>query len=239
MARIQGKLHSNGATSSPTVAVTLDAPVSSGNLVVVAVGTAVPGNSPVVFTCADDKGNTYTAVDVGDGNNFQWGSFYLQNITNGPQTITVAIDAGASSRQFSTIIATEFSGVQTTSPLDGHSINIFQAGTNTTDGITSGSATTTANGDLIWGACVNLSGSSTLVVGTGYTLDQNSGSDFVTEYRTQTTAGSVASTWTGTSADSFSSLMMAFKTTASTPFTNLSFSKMDTINFGTDIVSYG
>lgn len=241
VARVQGNLHQNGAANIATVAVTLVSTVGVGNTIVVAVGTATPGNSPIVFTCADDKANTYTAVDSGPpGNNFQWASFYLQNITNAPQTITVAIDAGASNRQFSTIIATEFSGVAAVSPLDGHNINNFQAGVNTTDGITSGSVTTTTNGDLIWGASVNLSGSSTLVHGTGFTLDQNSGIDFVTEYLVQGTAGAVAATWTGTTADSFSSLVMALKAATTTPFTNLEFADFDMgINFGTDIVSYG
>lgn len=210
-AKVQGSLHQNGATPSVNVAVTLASTVTSGSMVACVVGLAVPAASTVALTMADDKGNAYTQVDNATGNDFQWSSFYLLNITNTPQTITAAFDAGSSARLFATIICTEFSGVATTAALDGNSINVNQAGVNTTNGITSNAATTTTAGDLIWGAAVNLSGSSTLTKNATWTQDQTSGQDFNTEYLIQNPAGSIAATWTGTTADSFSSLMMAFK----------------------------
>lgn len=202
--KIQGTLTQNGGTSSTTVVVTLPAAVSSGSLICVALGTAVTATGASV---TDDKTNTYTVGNENFGS-YNWFSFYASGVTNGPQVITGTFPEAHS---FSTMIVTEFSNCAAVTPLDGASIQGGQTGVNTTDGITSNTATTTANGDLVWGACVNLSGNSTLTLGTGFTQDQTSGQNFNIEYLIQGTAGAIAATWTGTTSDSFSSLMMAFK----------------------------
>lgn len=204
-AKIQGALTQNGGSSSTTVAVTLGAPVTSGSLLCIAIGGATTMTGVSV---TDDKSNTgYTVAQFNFGS-FNWIGMYRPNITNGPTTITATFPEA---HTFSTMIVTEFSGVLATSPLDGSNINVAQAGSNTTDAITSNATTTTANGDLIWGACVNLAGNSTLTKTSTFTQDQTQASNFNTEYLVQGTAGSIAATWTGTTADSFSSLMMAFK----------------------------
>lgn len=203
-AKTQGSLHQNGATSSTTVAVTLAAPVTSGGLVCVAVGS---GTTATTCSVTDDKGNTYTVANTNVGS-FNWLSFWAAGVTNAPQTITAT---WGEAHSFSTILVTEFSNVLASSPIDGASVNAGQSGVNTTDGITSNAITTTASGDLIWGACVNLAGNSTLVKSAAFTQDQTQASNFNSEYLIQGSAGSIAATWTGTTSDSFSSLVMAFK----------------------------
>lgn len=204
--RIQGNSYFNGgALNSSTCTVTLASPVASGNSILVVFGCAIWGNA---VTVTDDKGNTYTAGPIAGDNvsDYTWCAFYCLNVTNAPKTITATIDGR--SAYYNSIFATEFSNLAS---FDVSAFNANQTGVDTTNGITSTTATTTANGDLVWGACVNLWGNSTLTKNSAFTQDQVSGQDFNIEYFLQETAGSIAATWTGTTADHFASIMMAFK----------------------------
>lgn len=202
---VQAKNHFNGSSSDATCVATFDAPVASGNTVLVVFGTASTGDD---YTVADDKGNTYIAGPEVAGGSYTWASFYSIGVTNAPTVITVSINSGVSARSYNSILISEYSHV---GAFDVSAGNPNQSGSGTTDAITSTAATTNFNGELIFGACVNLSGVSTLDMGTGFTQDQVSGENFNTEYLIQPTAGSVAATFTGTGSDNFSTLMMAFK----------------------------
>jgi hypothetical protein len=200
---VQGNNHNANTASS--CAVTLGATVGSGNLVVFAVGA----QSGSTATVADDKGNTYTAAPSPNpvtGNSYEVFMFYLGNITNGPITMTATLGA---SRTFVQCFAEEYSGMAT-SPFDVSTAQ-FQATPGTTaDAVTSGNATTTVNGDLIW-AITASTNTSTFSVGTSFTQRQSVAGEFMTESRVQSTAGAVAGTFRDTSNGSDITGMMAFK----------------------------
>jgi hypothetical protein len=188
--------HQNGGASSTTVAVTLPGTVGSGHTLCVGVQSA--NNSGIVqpYHCNDDKSNIYTHVldiyTIGSG--FQVSIFFCTNITNAPQTITG--DFNGNSFTFASIIVDEFSGIVTSLPLDGSNGQIANSGTST-DGLTTGTWTTSANGDLIWGYCGDLTGGATFSAGTGFTIAQNVAVDFRSEYLIQSSASaSTAVTFT-------------------------------------------
>ena len=230
IAYVQGSTHQNGGTSSTTVAVTLTGPIGSGHMVCVSVGWAGSSGADTITGITDDKGNTYTLVDhlhdSTDG--YDWQSAYMLNVTNGAQTITATI---STSRSFATILVDEFSGVATSSAIDGHHINnqvTLAAGTNS---VTSTAITTTANGDLVYGSAVNITGGGTESAGTGFTLAQHTSGAFITEYQAQPTAGSIASTFTSTATSSWLTYVMAFKASSNLTIALATTDAQDTAHF--------
>ncbi|MGZ4849799.1 MAG: beta strand repeat-containing protein, partial [Candidatus Bathyarchaeia archaeon] len=170
--------------------------IQSGSTVVGAVTVAV---SQTLVSVTDDKGNSYTIFDhTTDSRGQENYAFILGNITNGPSTITATFTS--SSAGFTGLIWDEYSGVAAlTDPRDGHVVNLQQNPiTVATDAITSTPITTTINGDLIWGATINSNNSDSPVAGTGFTSRERdgTGAPMNSEDMVQTTAGSVAATFT-------------------------------------------
>lgn len=190
IAHVQGMVGASGPSSGvTTVTATFSAAVGSGNAVV---GVAICLGSQVLSGVTDDKGNTYTIIDNASGAH-AFSTFWRGNITNGPTTITATFTASTGYPQ---IIMDEYSGVVS---MDGH--KALYAGTvSGTDGLSTGNFTTTKNGDVIWGAAYNAAGTTNISSGTGFTQreqDPVSGNwSLVSEDKTQTTAGSVAVTFT-------------------------------------------
>jgi hypothetical protein len=213
-AYVQGNIHQNGSTSSATCAVTLTSTVASGNMLCVSLGW-VTSTGVDIITVTDDKGNTYTVVDKTFNNpaSYSLCDAYCLNITNAPQTITATI---STARQFSTIFVDEWSGIATSSALDGHAINQLN-GASGTDIATSTAITTTANGDLIYGVCICIN-SVGISAGTGFTQRQNVASTFLTESLIQGSAGSIAATATPASAGNLNTAVMAFKAAAAAEY---------------------
>jgi hypothetical protein len=214
--RVQGNTHQNGATSSSTVAVTLGAPVGTGNMLCVSIGS-VHTSGTQTFTVTDDKGNTYTSVDAlaDTGNSFAFGTAYILNVTNAPTVITATIRiAGTPTAEtFASIQVDEFSGV---SAFDGHAINNQVSPATTANAVTSTAITTTANGDLIYGTVVDILGGGTITKGTPFTQDLSVASAYMTEHLIQSTAGSIAATFTASvSTDAWITAVMAFKAATS------------------------
>lgn len=174
------------------------ATVGNGNAIVgIASWDGTGGH--VLISVADDKGNTYNlGTQLGpDANGQASRTFWRGNITNAPQIITGTFTAGTA---FPAIICDEFSGGAALSdPNDGH-IDQVQATPGTgTDAISSTSVTTTVDGDLIWGGTIDTDGANTASAGTGFTAatrDTSQGYELFSEYKTQTTHGSVAATFT-------------------------------------------
>ncbi len=202
---VQGNITQNGNTGLNYCDVTLASPVGNGNMLIVSVGWL---STTSTFTVTDDKGNTYTQIQRVTGGGYGWSMFYCLNITNAP---TVISGNNSIFDTYGMTMVDEFSGVLASGALDGSNMSNNVAGVNTTDGVTSGNFTTTANGDLICGNCVNISGGGTLVKGTGFSQAQVFGADFNTEYRIQASAGSVSATYTGTTSGAFSTGGAAFK----------------------------
>lgn len=214
--RVQGNLHSNGAGASTTVAVTLGATVGSAHMLAVCVAWGNSLVSDVVNSITDDKSNTYTIVDtVRDATNSEtFVSAYAFNITNAPITITATLNA---SRNFNGILVDEFSGILTTNPIDGHAMQVQAAPGTGANAITSGNFTTASNGDLIYGCNVDTAGPGDANSGTGFTQDLFLSNGFVTEHKVQSSAGSVAATFTATTGtDGFITGGMGFKPTVTT-----------------------
>jgi hypothetical protein len=191
--RVQG---ATNAGSSPSLSVTLSA-VGLGNAVV-GQATCDSSGGVTIQSVADDKGNTYSlGLDVVDTTNNQRArSFWRGNITNAPTVITVTYSGSAAATQ---VNVDEFSGPTLVDPSDGQTGQIQSSPGTATDAITSTNVTTAAAGDLIWGATTNTSlGTNQATAGTGFATG-TAGTVTVatlTEYKTQTNAGSVAATFT-------------------------------------------
>jgi hypothetical protein len=199
-----------------SVVVTLPSAVTTGDLIVVSVAWASTVTDTV--TVKDDKNDTFTLVDnfrAISPNNFYLQSAYFLNVTAGAQTFTATI---STARQFADIFVDEFSGVATTAALDGNVMNTAQSNNPpaaSANSVTSTTITPTTNGDLIYGATLNLTGVGTQSVGTGFTQAQLTANLFLSEFLTQATAASIAATMTPTSgSDNWITYVMAFKPTA-------------------------
>jgi hypothetical protein len=189
--RVQGTFHENGSSTSTTVAVTLAAAVGNGNLVCVSIGFAAATSGENITQVTDDKSNVYTIVDgiYHATGGYRWTTAFCANVTNAPITITATL---SNSRAFAAILVDEFSGVATASPTDGHAANTAAASGGTLSAMPT--IVTTTNGDLVFGAGVNID-SVSITVGTNLAwiaAQSNIDSSFCTEYLVQTTAGSIA-----------------------------------------------
>jgi hypothetical protein len=173
-------LSGNPFTSYP---VSLPSAVTSGSTVLVTALIAATGS----ITVADDKGNTYTQIGTNAGlAGVIFSYFYAVNVTNAPKTFTMTTSSGT----YPGILVAEVANIAAVSPLDGHA-DQYQATPGTgTDALTSGSFTTTANGDFIYGVCAF---GNTIKGGTGFNELQG---QIVSEWQIQTTAGAIASTFT-------------------------------------------
>jgi hypothetical protein len=190
---VQGKL--NKVWNGSSVDLTFDTNVSAGNLIAVSTkwesssvslnsitASCVSGNltlvdNPIIYDSAKVVAQGYGVVS-----------------SSGSCTITANFSGPAGG--WDAIVAHEVSGVNT---LDGHSFN-KQDDVSGTDAITSGNITTTAAGDYIFGVVWEGGANGpTYTAGMGYTKrvsgDGATGA-VATEDKIQTTAGSLAATFT-------------------------------------------
>jgi len=196
--------------------------VSSGGFVVGAVRQHSASQLGFgVTSITDDKNNPYTLVDSvtppNDVNGTQLATFYGGPFTNGPTTITVTGSGGPGQGQRWRVALAEFAGISGT--IDGHAMQGQSAPGNGPNAITSGSISTSANGDLIYSAFLFYGGTSpaTLAPGVGFTLlDDGSpaidGAPMGQEYLVQKGPPRIAGTWsqTGSGAETVAGVM-AFK----------------------------
>lgn len=197
------------AFSGTSIALPFGSNVTAGSLLVCHI-YANHGISSV----ADSLAQTFSsAVNVTDGATFSIATFYVPNSAAGADTVTVTF---AGTIAYASLQCAEYSGVATSSPLDqAVSQNQTDPGTGT-DAVTSGNVTTTTDGQLIVGWSTALVvGAGTLTAGTGYTGRTNVFNDTLHEDRVQTTAGSIAATFTSNSATSdFVTQIATFKAAA-------------------------
>lgn len=201
-------VQSNSGTvfSGTTIAVAYSSNVTAGGLLVCHI-YANHGISSV----ADSRSQTYSAsTNVTDGATYSLATFYFPNTTGGACTITCTF-AGAVT--YASMQVAEYSGVATSLPLDQTTSNNQTTPGTATDAITSGSVTTTTDGQLIVGWTTALTvGVGTVTAGTNYTARTNIFGDTVDEDRVQTSAGSIAATFTTTSATSnYITIISTFK----------------------------
>jgi O-glycosyl hydrolase len=179
----------NNTAGATSLAKAFTANVTAGNLIVV----AVSGWPTPTINVTDSRGNAYAVaspIRQAAGSSFS-AIYYAKNITGGADTVTVSAN---SSVQLSMVIA-EFSGLNTTAPLDG---NVSAAGTSNTP--SSGNVTPTTATDLLIGAGThNLS--TITSAGSGFTLigvateDSSNHQPLAMEYKFLTSTSPVAATF--------------------------------------------
>lgn len=226
-AHVQDAHNSDGAVANVTsFSATFGVAVGSGNLVVGVVTWDSASGQGTLNTVTDNKGNTYTISDSinSAGDTQQAASFSLGNVTGGPTVITANFTSTGGGDHWITIVVSEYSGGPAAADFrDGHTGQLQTAVGTGANAISSGNITTTANGDLIWGATVSPTSTPTATAGTGFTLR---GSDITNTFtydedQVQTTAGSIAATFTASaSAANWITFLIAFKITAGDTFAN-------------------
>jgi len=191
-----------GATSISQTFATAN---SSGDLIVAAVSW---GNNGTV-TCSDSLGNTYAAAmtQYDSVSNQALAICYATNVKAGSNTVQASFSISAPYRRLE---IHEYSGAATVSPVDVTKQNVAN-GTTAGDAITSGSGTTIANGDLIFGAVMDVTGTTSITAGTGFVQRQSvNNKDLATEDLIQVAAGPIAATQTFGAAHRYLAQMVAF-----------------------------
>lgn len=225
VAYVQSKCFADNA-STASVAVTLDAPVGSGNTVAL-LGLWIAATDTSTGA-ADNQSNAFTAgtaIANFGGNGFTAKPFYKENITNGPVTFTISFSGAITYRD---ICAMEISGVETTSVLRT-SGQQSQDGIGTgTDAVTSGnSAGSATTGDFVWGGTVNsfdwFDGTTYYSGGTGYTKPAGAAGaagsaslyPIAVEYKTAGSNAAMAATFThGVGTNDAATFVLVFKAAA-------------------------
>jgi hypothetical protein len=178
-----------GATTSSTLA--FASTNTAGNWLAVAIRAGRPGQ---VFTVTDTRGNTYRRALQYDEtlDAVTLGLYYAENIASGPNTVTVTDTLTGGTLRFAIF---EYSGVATSNSLDG-TVVISEG---LSGSVSSGSVTTTANGDLILGV-MSTADEATYTAGSGFTLQERvpaaPGAKLAVLDRLQATAGPIAATAT-------------------------------------------
>lgn len=183
---------------------------SSGSSVVCAYRTnnkagsllVLQGASPAGYTVSsvsDTQGNTWTKVTGATGGAAQRHEiWYAANAAAGSNTVTASLSGSA---PFFSYEVHEYSGADTSAPLDQAALNEQTNPGLGVDAVTSGTVTTTTPGQLIFGGAALAGGSAGTIHGSGFTVREYAVGDALSEDRIQAAAGSVAVTFTALAAD--------------------------------------
>jgi|GEM_PF-1432890 len=140
-------------------------------------------NTNATLSVTDSQGNAFTQVGtqlISPGSNRSQ-VYYAKNIKGGPDTVTVTCSVSC----YQEVYVTEYSGVDQTNPID------VQAGASGSAGaVSSGNATTTLAGDMIYGFCL---GDSACTVGSSFAARSTLNANLV-EDMTAGNPGSYAAT---------------------------------------------
>ena len=196
------------AFGASSVGVTFGSNTTTGNLVACFVWWDT--DTDTLNSITDSQSNTYTLLH----NPTTLGTAraamgYAKNITGGT-TPTVTANFSGSPGDL-VIGCMEISGANTTAPLDQSAMNTQNFPGTGTDLITSGSVTTTTDGEFIFGGTRAEFGT-TVTAGTNFTLDASGAGHANIEHRTsnQPSAGSIAATFTPDANDGYITGIMTF-----------------------------
>lgn len=196
--------------SGTSISVTTDSNVAVDS--VIAVYTSWHGNVSITAIVSDTGTSTlssWTEVNNSILTTVGRASMHYAVVTGaGSLTVTTTFSSTANAKS---LLVHEINGTDTSSPLDGNALNPqINPGTGT-DAVTSTAITTTSNGDYIFGAMDNFRQNAASTVGTGFT-GRISVNGAMSEDQIQTSAGSIAATFTAVhAADDFITGIMAFK----------------------------
>jgi hypothetical protein len=191
------------ASGGTSATLTFPASNVAGNFIVVVTRAFFPNQT---FTVTDTRGNTYRrAFTLNNNADDTVALFYAENVAAGPNTVTVALSTSASLR----LAVLEYAGVARTNALD---VTATVAGSSASP--SSGSAITTASGDLLIGV-VSTESYRTITPGSGYTLraavSAAPSTVLMVEDRIQATAGAASATATLNTSDLWGAGLAAFK----------------------------
>ena len=147
--------------SSSSLAVPFSSNTAAGDLILVGFDFTTSVTS---FSVTDSQGNVFTAVgsQLTSPAGVRSRVYFAKNIKGGADTVTVKLSAISSCIE---VYLTEYKGVDSTNPIDA------QVGaTGNSGAVTSGNATTTVAGDLIYGYCV---GDWACTAGSGFATRSN------------------------------------------------------------------
>jgi hypothetical protein len=201
----------HNSIGSTTLIVTFGSTIGTGHIVAGNVTYDSAGSITSVLTGAIASSCTVvdTVTDTPDAE--KTSDFYCPNVAASQNTIHIVVTGGT----FMAAYCDEYSGVATSTPLDVHTAQLQTSVGTGTNGITSGSVTTTTNGDLVYGATFNTATTATASAGTAFTVRGNNAITGVVGYTEDlnlATAGSTAATLTAaTSGGSWDTFVMAFK----------------------------
>lgn len=198
IAFVQANQGASSGFAATTTIVTAAAGSNSttGNLLVAVVSwddAGTPNCSGVT-----DGTNVFTQVEAKftDANSQDIQLWYAKNITG--KTTPVYTATFSVSTDFRRIVVFEFSGADTTAPLDK-----ITHGQDTTRSPTTASVTTTTNGQVVVAGIMNDGGTvtETFAPGSGYIEPANgtaaaADNEVQAEYQIQTSAGGIAASWT-------------------------------------------
>ena len=193
-AHVQTEARNSGSSSN---ALPFGVPITAGNLIVVQVDWS---ETATFSSISDNQGNTYVQV----GNEQRSSSigvrsrlYYAANVRGGATTITTVVNG---SPVYHELYIHEYSGLDTSAPVDAFSVRVTNGQT-----FSSGSITTTAPNDLLYGIEIDASvGHASAGWTTRSTLDSNVAAD-----ANAATVGSYA--FSGSSGGSYIAWIVAFK----------------------------
>lgn len=208
-------ISANGGGYVQNATATFGSNVTAGNLIVVLVASAQN-----ITSLSDGLGNTYTKIDADITADSKSGDlWYAKNITGGSCTIT----STTTNYNDTCIIAFEFSGLDTTAPLDQHTY------TNESGYVTShssGSTSTTTQADeLVIGAYNGSANDAGYAAGATFTgLVSKDGADLYTsagmEYKTVSSTGTQSADMTTSQFQRGCMFVATFKAASAPPVTS-------------------
>ena len=193
--------------NSKTIARAFAAATTPGDLIVVAISWGTKGS----VSCSDSQRDTYAvATNQYDGaNNQSLAICYAANIKGGADTITATFSGAAP--PYRRLLIHEYRGIALSAPLDIVASKIADGSTRM-NAITSGAATTTASGDLVFGAVMDDTGVNNIAAGAGFTQRQSvNNKDLISEDLVQTSSGAIAATSTFSDSHRYLAQMVTFK----------------------------
>lgn len=183
--------------SQASISITLDSSLGSGNLGALGVFSEDQTVTITSVTTTSCQSNTFTAAASNPkgpsaGTGQLWG-YYAKNLTAGSCTITVNFSGSVGLLR---LWFHEVQGADTAAPLDKDS-GAYQLNAGLgTDAITSGTVTTAANGEYIFGFFASL-GTANPSAGTNFAGNgKDVGSGSMSEYYIQGSSGPTAATFT-------------------------------------------
>ena len=209
-AYVQAATHAEQA-SGTSITATFSGNTTTGNLIYVAVAYSGSTNPSSV---TDSQSNTYTLIRTTHDATYDQShtTYYAKNITGGTTpTVTVT---WAASHDWEVLNVVEYSGLDTTAPLDketGQGQTSIGTGT---DAVTSGAMATTTSADctLVTASQMPNSGGDALNAGTSFTIRAAAEAFFKVSDRNVSSTGAYAGTWTSSAGThDFMTHVVAFK----------------------------